>query len=210
MVSRRPGYTLCVMDPLDPMLELVRSHVPGLRLVHKHEVRWMRLFGWVVRPLIPDFATRYTTVIGRVVYLPAPPEELPRRELAATLAHELVHQLDQRRWGLLFYASYAWCLPMGRTFRAYWERRAYAVDLMIVHEQGGPDAVERTAELLADLFSGPGYFWMWAGKESARQFLRPTVESVLDGTLSQRAPYDAILAAWRQPTASSHAEVPHG
>ncbi|MCO4747281.1 MAG: hypothetical protein KC912_20955 [Proteobacteria bacterium] len=186
-------------DPLDRILALVREHIPDVRLVHKHELRWMRILGKAVRPIAPDFDTHYTTVLGRTVYLPRPPEHMPRRVLAATLAHELVHQLDQRRWGLLFYASYAWALPTGRTMRAYWERRAYAVDLLIAKERGGALEVENVARRLADVFSGSGYLWMWMGRASARAFLRPTVEAVMSGELERQAPYDVILAAWRGP-----------
>ena len=44
---------------------------------------------------------------------------------------------------------------------------------------------------------------MWAGRDAAHDYLRPTVEAVLDGTLEQREPYRSIIAAWRgtSPTA---------
>lgn len=186
------------MDPrLQRVLALTRRHIPGLRLVDKRRVPWMRVLGRVVRPWAPDFDTHYTTVLGRSVYLPRAPEEVPTEVLAATLCHELVHQIDQRRWGPLFYASYGWMLPTGRTMRAYWERRAYAVDLLIAFERGGAPAVHQTADRLAELFSGPSYLYMWAGRESAASFLRPTVEAVLDGSLVRIAPYAEILDAWR-------------
>lgn len=181
------------------MLALVRVHVPNVRLIHKHELVWMRVLGRLLKPIMPDFDTHYTTVLGSTVYLPRPPEQMRADTLAATLAHELVHQLDQQRWGLLFYASYAWALPTGRTMRAYWERRGYAVDLLIARERGGVPEVENVAKRLAHLFSGPGYFWMWAGRSSATEFLRPTVDAVLDGSLDTEAPYNAILEAWRDP-----------
>jgi hypothetical protein len=186
-----------VTDSLDRILALVREHIPDLQLVHKHELRWMRVLGRAVRPIAPDFDTHYTTVLGNTVYLPRPPDEMPRRVLAATLAHELVHQLDQRRWGLLFYATYAWALPTGRTMRAYWERRAYAVDLLIAKDRGGEREVENVAKRLADVFSGSSYLWMWVGRAAARAYLQPTVEAVLTGELERQGPYDVIMAAWR-------------
>src|SRR5262249_5844475 len=108
------------MDRLDRILALVRRHRPNLRLVDKHDgPAWRAL-----RRVAPGLYG-FTTVIGDTVYLTAPPDEIERDDLAATLAHELVHQLDQAEHGLGFYASYGvWPLPFGRTARAHWERRA--------------------------------------------------------------------------------------
>jgi hypothetical protein len=186
------------VDPrLDRILKLVREHVPDLRLVDKHDVRWMRWLGGALRPVVPEFSTRYTTVLGPTVFLPQPPADMVPDVLAATLAHELVHQIDQRRWGLLFYVSYGFCLPAVRSMRAWWERRAYAVDLLIARERGGPREVERVADLLVELFAGRAYLWMWAGRRGARRFLDPVVHQVVDGDLDRQEPYRSILAAWR-------------
>ena len=184
------------MDRLDRILALVRQHVPDLRLVHKAEVPWMRWAGAVLRPAMPEFMTHYATVVGDTVYLPRPVERIDREVLAATLAHELIHQLDQARWGPVFYVSYAVGLPTGRGARAVWERRAYAVDLMLAHHQEGERGLHRKAEQLVRLFSGPGYLWMWAGRRAAREFLRPTVEAVRSEELQQTSPYLELLAAW--------------
>jgi hypothetical protein len=159
----------------------------------------MRLPGELARPFLGDVNGRFTTVVGDVVYLPAPPERLDRDRLAAILAHELVHQLDQARFGLGFYLSYALVGPTLRTRRAHWERRAYAVDLLLAREAGGPAAVDRVAEQLVPLFAGPSYGFMWAGREAARRYLAPTVRAVKAGTLDTTFPYDGILAAWRGP-----------
>jgi len=189
---------------LDRILNLVRHHVPDLRLVDKRDVTWMRWLGGALRPVIPEFSTRYTTVLGDTVFLPRPVEEIPSEVLCATLAHELVHQFDQARWGALFYLSYGFCLPTGRSMRAWWERRAYAVDLMIAHERGGEAEVRRVEALLVDMFAGRTYLWMWAGRRAARRFLAPVVDAVLAGRLQQAEPYRAILAAWRgTPTPES-------
>jgi hypothetical protein len=188
------------------ILKLVRRHVPDLRLVQKEEVRWMRWVGGLLRPLIPEFSNRYTTVLGRTVFLPRPAREMPPRVLASTLAHELVHQLDQQRWGPLFYFSYGFCLPAGRSLRAHWERRAYAVDLLLARERGGVAEVERVADTLADLFGGRSYLWMWAGRDAARAFLEPAVEAVRTGELDHTEPYASILKAWRGTTETREEE----
>ena len=182
---------------LSRILKLVRQHVPDLRLVDKHDVRWMRWLGGALWPVVPEFSTRYTTVLGATVFLPQPPEEIAPDVLASTLAHELVHQMDQQRWGPLFYVSYGFCLPSIRSMRAHWERRAYAVDLLLARERGGPAEVERVADLLVDLFSGRAYLWMWMGRQASRRYLEPVVQEVIAGRLDEQEPYRAILAAWR-------------
>lgn len=184
-------------DRLDRILALTRRHVPNLTLVDKQTIPWMRAVGVAMKPFAPDFATSYTTVIGATVYLPCAPAEFNRNLLAKILAHELVHQIDQKKWGPLFYVSYGVALPVGRTWRAHWERRAYAVDLLLARERGGDAAIELLSRRLAALFSGSSYFWMWAGEDSAAAFLAPVVQDVRAGRLDRQEPYRSILAAWR-------------
>jgi hypothetical protein len=185
------------MDRLDRILALVRTHVPDLELVPKAESPAMTALAWLVSPINRDFAEKYTTVVGSTVYLPSAPEHMPRDGLAATLAHELVHQLDQAEHGLRFYAEYMlFPLPVGRSRRAWWERRAYAVDPMLAFEQGeGP--LKRRFDQLVEVFAGPGYGWMRAGRRSAAAWLEPVVEAVRSGALQAEEPYRSILVAWR-------------
>jgi hypothetical protein len=186
------------MDALDRILSVARRHVPQLRLVDKHDYPLWKIVGLGVRPLMPDFMEHVTTVIGDTVYLPCPPDRMPRVLLAQILAHELVHQLDQREHGWWFYASYAMApLPAGRTMRAHWERRAYAVDLMLANATGGEPALRRKAAQVTRYFAGPYYGFMWAGQEAARSYVRTIEDEILAGTLQKRAPYDEILTAWR-------------
>ncbi len=187
------------MNRLDRMHVLVRTYVPDLRMVEKKDSQLMRGLGILLRPVSPDFETHFTVVIGRTVYLAKPIADWQPDRLAATLAHELIHQLDQQRWGLGFYLSYFLCLPTGRTMRAWWERRAYVVDLLLARERGGPPGVERTLNWLVEIFAGPNYGWMWAGQSAARRFLEPVARDVLAGRYDEVEPYCSILAAWREP-----------
>jgi len=179
---------------------MVRGHVPDLRIVHKADSRLMRALGVVLRPITPDFSTAYTTVLGKTVYLPRPMAEFDRDQLARILAHELVHQLDMIEHGALFYASYLVApMPAGRTQRAFWERRAYAVDLMLAYDEDGDRGLERLLDWLIRTFSGSAYAWMWAGQGAARRFLEPTCREIRSGELQKREPYAEIFAAWRGP-----------
>ena len=184
-------------DRLDRMLALARAHRPGLRLVDKAESRLMRVAAVLVRPFMPTFMTQVTTVIGDTVFTPGPPEAIPRDRLARVLAHELVHQLDQAEWPVWFYVSYGLVLPTFRTWRAHWERRAFAVDLMLVYLTGGEDLLQRGLPRIEALFAGPAYGWMWAGADAARSYLAPVVEAVRSGALQETEPYRSILEAWQ-------------
>lgn len=179
------------------LLDLCRAQVPRHRLVDRRDSPLMRIAALLVWPLNPSFLSGYTTVIGATVYLPGRLDQLSPRVVAQLLAHELVHQRDQQRYGLWFYVSYALCpLPVWRTARARWERRAYAVDLLLAQADGGEAGLRREQQRLEAIFAGPAYGWMWGGHAAARAFLAPTVAAVRDGSLAQRAPYAAILAAW--------------
>lgn len=185
------------MDRLDRILALVRTHVPEVRLVHKVDSRLMRSLAVVLRPITPDFSTHYTTVLGKTVYLPRSMEAFDRDQLAGILAHELVHQLDMIEHGPWFYVSYVLApLPAGRTRRAYWERRAYAVDLMLAYEAGGEVELQRLMRRLVQIFSGSAYAWMWTGEDAARRFLEPVCREVRSGALKEREPYASIFEAW--------------
>lgn len=182
------------------MEALVRRHVPRLRLVEKVDSPLMRGIGRVLQPINPDFMDSYTTVIGSTIYLPRPKTEFPPDALAQTLAHEMVHQLDMQDFGLLFYLSYvATPLPVGRTHRAYWERRGYAVDLMLAWETGGEARLVAVETWIRGVFAGPAYAWMWKGRSAAARFLKPVVDEVRSGELQQRFPYREVLEAWRSP-----------
>jgi len=199
--SRRAGAVADglgrTLDRLDRMLGLVRSHVPDLQIVHKQDSRLMRVLAGVLTPLTPDFSTRYTTVLGRTVYLPRPMAQFDRDQLAGVLAHELVHQIDMREHGAWFYVSYLVApLPTGRTQRAFWERRAYAVDLMLAFHDEGEEGLQRVLRWLVATFSGPTYGWMWLGEDAAGRFLASVCRDVRDGVLQRQAPYDEIYEAW--------------
>ena len=111
----------------------------------------MRALAVLVRPLMPGFLTRVTTVIGDTIYTPGPPESLPEGLLARIVAHELVHQLDQARFGPVFYLSYLFVLPVGRTARAHSERRAHAVAVLLSLVEDGPSGLEMTRRRLVSV-----------------------------------------------------------
>ena len=104
---------------------------------------------------------------------------------ANLLAHEIVHVRDQHKWLILFPLSYLLLLPIGPSFKAVWEWRAYKEDLKWVHEHPVNDDPEYQKYLedfycqwVASVFCGPMYLWMWPFKNYMYKKCTAYVESI--------------------------------
>jgi hypothetical protein len=96
-------------------LELVHKHVAelGIKLVNKSDSRFMRLLAFLftfVPGVSPDlFMKRYTTHIGRTIYLPSRWITFTPFQQASILCHEICHHKDQKKLGsplfILLYLS---------------------------------------------------------------------------------------------------------
>ena len=86
----------------------------------KSESGFMKLISYLLFWQRKTFMENYYTTIGRVMYVPT---ETPD---SATLEHELIHVHDYQGAPVLFMFSYLFLLPAVWTWRAKWERRAYA------------------------------------------------------------------------------------
>jgi hypothetical protein len=88
---------------------------------------------------------------------------------AMMLEHELVHVRDQHRWNILFFISY-WVPPIGPSFKALWEWRAYKVDLQTVAKTYAtePSVLNFYADWVTSQFTGTTYMWMWPFKKTVR------------------------------------------
>lgn len=100
---------------------------------------------------------------------------------AEVLHHEIVHVRDQHRWSILFFLSYLLVLPIGPSFKAFWEWRAYKEDLRWIHEHPVDNQdyqkylEDYYCQWVAEQFCSPLYLWMWPFKDKmynkARNFL---------------------------------------
>jgi hypothetical protein len=128
------------------------------RAALEHEgipVRPMSAF-WLARLVGKLGAEGFT--FGAKVYLARPFERTTVGY--GLLLHEAVHARDQRRFGLLFYVTYALLpLPVFLSFRAVWEWRAYRETLRAELESYGRISDE-TVEGIARQFSSRLYWWM--------------------------------------------------
>ena len=168
----------------------------------------MRLLARLLRPVSPRFGSDFNVALGKTIYLTRPLDHWHTDSLSRVLAHEVVHLIDQKHYGVFFYLSYGLLLPSIRTLRAHWELRAYAVDLLLAWETGGEAALVDTANRVTNHLTGPAYGWMWLGKTAARRLLAPTLQSIRAGELQKRDPYADILAAWRGPSHLDNKRTP--
>lgn len=75
----------------------------------------------------------------------------------AVLRHETQHIRDQKRWSVLFLLSY-FILPIGPSFKAFWEWRAYKLTLLDEYERLGYVTL-LTRRHVAEWLAGPLYGW---------------------------------------------------
>ena len=195
-------------ERLARLIGLTESRIPGFHFVTKDNVGWMRLLARLLRPINPRFGSDFNVALGKTVYLTKPKDDWHPDSLSRLLAHELVHLIDQKHYGVFFYLSYGLLLPSVRTCRAHWELRAYAVDLLLAWETGGEAALLRTANRVTNHLTGPAYGWMWLGQRAARRLLAPTLQSIRTGELQKRDPYLDIIANWRGPSHSGIINTP--
>ena len=190
------------MSRLDHLIEELQFVIP-FRIRFKDESWEMRLLNIFVFWFCPDFMTHYTTVIGSTIYFPNRSYLEMREERAMqTLAHEVVHMLDAERWSTpLFMAGYLfpqiltlgvftfplfgwWSLlflvflvPFPAPFRAYFESRAYAMDVLTYPQSQRLMAMRNFAQI----FPSWNYYKMLPDAESAESLIWSWVEKAESG-----------------------------
>lgn len=143
------------MSDLQYFILLLQKEVP-LKIKYKDESWEMRLLYFFIKWFNPRFMTDFTTVIGYTVYFTNRKfvEQYPRQAMQI-LAHEAVHLLDTKRFTFPIFAlaylfpqvlivfaflfpidsSYLlflfFALPLPAPFRAYFEARAYSLDIIL-------------------------------------------------------------------------------
>ena len=112
------------------------------------------------------YLTRYHTVIGDTLYVPASWDTLPEIERAILLRHERLHLHQRRRLGTLG-MTFVYLIPffpLGLAYgRARLEWEAYRETLLATAELCGLSAAQSPAlrSEIVRRFCGPDYGWMW-------------------------------------------------
>jgi hypothetical protein len=100
---------------------------------------------------------------------------------AEALRHESVHMMDQHRWNVLFFLSYFLFLPIGPSFKAFWEWRGFRENLRWVREHTPAGTYrnmleEARVKWIADSFCGKMYLWMWPFRSTVEGWCRKFLE----------------------------------
>lgn len=112
------------------------------------------------------YLTRYHTVIGDTLYVPAAWSAMSDEARIILLRHERIHLIQRRRYGFPLFAFLYLipALPLGLAYgRARLEWEAYRETLRATAELRGRAALH-APELRREIvrrFTGPDYGWMW-------------------------------------------------
>ena len=155
---------------LERLLAEMKAEFPSFRIVKKEHSRFAKAMDVALKIVTlggqREFMTRYYTVIGDTLYVPAGFDDIDPIDVAVTLRHERVHLRQRRRYTMVPFAIlYLFLpLPLGLAYgRARIEWEAYAETFRAVAEVFGP-ARAREPELRAHVvrqFTSPAYGWMW-------------------------------------------------
>jgi hypothetical protein len=161
-------------------LEGLKKEFPKFRVVIKDESKLMKFFAFFLNPFNPRFMDQFTVTLGQTIYMP---RWMVGKDFAVeVLRHEAVHIRDSKKWGLLYYISYC-ILPIGPSFRAYWEFRGYSESIKVEFEQKG-FVSSQSMEFFAKQFTGPNYLFMFPFPKTIRKMLGRVKSKVLtDGTV---------------------------
>lgn len=180
------------MIPTQIYIEAFKRTIP-FRIKFKSASRRQKLIAFLIQWYLPTYLTHYTTVIGKSIYFPN--EDLIKHPTTRfTIAHEVVHLLDQRRLStpifLLLYLSpqilalgvlsFPWLeygalwfllfgLPWPSPGRVYLEARAYGLELSLYQKAGYKVDYDK----FVDVFVSPSYYFMsWTRSYGKRQLLK--------------------------------------
>lgn len=178
----------------------MQQHLPRFQMCYKNESRWQKLIGWLLWPINRTYMTQYTTVMFGKVYFPSR-EQMANwgpSQVYSTLRHEFVHLMDAKRFPLWFELSYLFLLPIGLTFRAYWEWRGYTQTLLVEYEQTGSIS-PNTKTYILNRFVGADYGWMFPFRKPLERWMEHTCQHIQDGIITGPYPY----CAWGKETPSN-------
>lgn len=183
-------------EKVDALTNYAKSHVPDIQVIYKDEpspalsVTFIYFLASIVGFFSSAFKERWNTKIsnsmgGKYIVFPSRTShgDLTDYRTYVTYRHELVHILDSKKHGLWFYLSYVLLpLPMLLSWRAHWEFRGYAQNLIVSYEETG-EITDDSLEWVAGYFSESLYVWMWPFKSYVRKKLATLRTDISAGTV---------------------------
>lgn len=165
----------------------VKSEFPRFRIVPKGASLLSKLIDVALRVVTfggqRHYLTRYHTVIGDTLYVPAAWDGMSDVDRVILLRHERVHLRQRRRYGTLGMAFLYLIpfLPLGLAYgRARIEWEAYCETLRATAEHYGIEVVTdaRFREGIVTRFLGPDYGWMWPFRRTIERWYEDAAQAL--------------------------------
>ena len=176
-------------EKVDALLRFAKRQLPDLHIGYRDEPAptWVwaivNAFFRVLTRIFPGMG-RYSQGFGSTIMFPSRKDygDLTDRHVYTILRHELVHLLDSKQHPRWFYLSYLFLLPAFWTFRATWELRGYAQNMMVAYEEDGRISDSQIL-WIASQFTSPVYLWMWPSKRKVLARLTTLRDQILQEEL---------------------------
>lgn len=164
---------------LEAFLGEMKREFPSFRVVKKEQSSFAKAIDLALKIVTfggqREFMTRYYTVIGDTLYVPAGFDDYDPIDVIVTLRHERVHLRQRRRYTMLGMTVLYLLLPLplGLAYgRARMEWEAYTETLRATKELRGLEAMRspRLRERIISQFTSPAYGWMWPFRRSVERW----------------------------------------
>lgn len=186
------------------LLREIRAEFPAFRILPKDGHKLSACIDLALRVLTfgrqRSFLTRYHTVLGETLYVPAVWADSDDITRTILLRHERVHLRQRRRYGscvMVFIYLIPW-VPIGLAWgRARIEWEAYRETLRATAELRGAQALH-SAELrrfIVDRFTGPDYGWMWPFRRQVEGWIGQAIQEI-DASVGPGSPERQARGDW--------------
>lgn len=168
-----------VTSAFEQLLQEIVREFPRFRIVPKATSSLSKAIDVALRVITAggqrSYMTRYHTVIGDTLYVPASWNEMGDVDRVILLRHERVHLRQRRRYGMMgmTFLYLIPFLPLGLAYgRARLEWEAYRETLRATAEHRGLPAVADPVfrEGIVSRFLGPDYGWMWPFRRAVERW----------------------------------------
>jgi len=186
-LAGRSEYSAGAVSPTsrsEALIAEITREFPDFRLRPKSESALQRAIDVVLKVITfgaqHEYLTRYHTVLGYTLWLPAKWPDSPDDARYILLRHERVHLRQRRRYGMIGMALLYLLpiLPLGLAYgRARIEWEAYTETLRATAEVHGLDAARDPAlhEYLVRQFTSGAYGWMWPFPRAIRRWIAEVI-----------------------------------
>lgn len=182
-----------IPNKFEVFLNAKQKEIPKLKVIYNS-----KLTAFIFKVLSFFTNKRYTTFVmtlGRTIHFPYFYVLWSDVEKYIYLRHEIMHVRRFYNWPFSHYLwpinyfinafLYLFCFPVFLTYRAKFEREGYVQTILTDYELNGLNETQKLDYILwlADLFSGPTYFYMWTKKRSQKWAIQ-LMEDITTGKIT--------------------------